>query len=77
MLGVRGRALPHLLRHPATSVRSPGHWLRAGCVAELEARSGTPTRVGRALYVRRRTAAFVAAKAGECMRAVSAGRSAQ
>ena len=54
-----------------------GHWLCAGCEVELESRSGATTRVGRALYVRRRTAAFVAAKAGECMRAVSAGRSAQ
>jgi len=45
-----------------------GHWLCAACAAELEARSGAPTRVGRALYVRRRTAAFVAAKAGERMR---------
>jgi hypothetical protein len=48
-----------------------GHWLCAGCSAELESRSGASTRVERALYVRRMTAAFVAAKAGERMRIVS------
>lgn len=49
-----------------------GHWLCADCSAELESSSGATTRVERALFVRRRTAAFVAEKVHARMRAAGA-----